>query len=114
MANTGKPAFVQLQEALRGRISRRELQPGDQLPSATELMAEFGVSSTVVRSAINALKAEHLVVGQQGRGVFVAESGESPAAPGDDVAQRLAAIESRLDLIYAEVLALRGRSAKGG
>jgi GntR family transcriptional regulator len=112
--NTGKPAFVQLQEALQGRISRRELQPGDQLPSATELMAEFGVSSTVVRSAINALKADGLVIGQQGRGVFVAESGNGRARPADDVSERLAAIESRLDLIYAEVLALRGRSAKGG
>ena len=113
MENTGKPAFVQLQEALRARIARRELQPGDQLPSATELMAEFGVSTTVVRSAINALKAEGLLIGQQGRGVFVAPSANGLAKP-DEVSQRLAAIESTLNLIYAEVLALKARPVKGG
>jgi GntR family transcriptional regulator len=58
---------------LKGQIESGELRPGDQLPSAAELRAQYEVSITVVRSAINWLKAKDLVEGVPGVGVFVKE-----------------------------------------
>jgi DNA-binding GntR family transcriptional regulator len=58
---------------LRQQIESGRLKPGDQLPSATALRAQYGVSITVVRSAVNWLKAVGLVEGVPGVGVFVAE-----------------------------------------
>lgn len=58
---------------IRGRIDSGELRPGDQIPSAAELRAQYVVSITVVRSAVNWLKAVGLVEGVPGVGVFVKE-----------------------------------------
>lgn len=52
-------------------ITSGALEPGDRLPTEQEMTEEFGVSRTVVREAIAALKAEGLVVTRQGAGVFV-------------------------------------------
>ncbi|MFY1675231.1 winged helix-turn-helix domain-containing protein [Plantactinospora sp. WMMB334] len=61
---------------LTRKIAAGELKPGDQIPSAADLRAEYGVSITVVRGAINWLKATGVVKGVPGVGVFVAESKE--------------------------------------
>jgi len=53
-------------EIVRGRLS-----PGSRLPTEQELMATFGVSRTVVREAIAALRSEGLVVTRQGSGAYV-------------------------------------------
>ncbi|GAB2926626.1 hypothetical protein GCM10027280_12450 [Micromonospora polyrhachis] len=58
---------------LTGKIESGELAPGAQLPSTAELRAQYGVSITVVRGAINWLKAKGMVEGMSGVGVFVAE-----------------------------------------
>jgi DNA-binding FadR family transcriptional regulator len=58
---------------LTEQIESGELAPGDQLPSTAELRAQYGVSITVVRGAVNWLKAKGLVEGHPGLGVFVAE-----------------------------------------
>ena len=66
----GKPAYLQLAENLRRRIENGEIPNGAPLPSAAMLMDEFKVSSTVVKNGISLLRAEGLVVGHQGKGVF--------------------------------------------
>lgn len=48
------------------------LAPGTRLPTEQELMAAFGVSRTVVREAVAALRADGLVTTRQGSGAFVA------------------------------------------
>lgn len=58
---------------LTEQIESGALPPGAQLPSTAELRAQYGVSITVVRGAINWLKAKGLVEGHAGLGVFVAE-----------------------------------------
>jgi len=58
---------------IKKQIASGELSPGDQLPSTAELREQYGVSITVVRGAINWLKATGLVEGVPGVGVFVAE-----------------------------------------
>jgi DNA-binding FadR family transcriptional regulator len=58
------------------RIAREirggRLAPGARLPTEHELMSAMGVSRTVVREAVAALRAEGLVTTRQGSGVFVA------------------------------------------
>ena len=95
---TGEPAGQRLAGALRRRITSGDLAEGDQLPSSAELQAEHGVSSTVVRDALNTLKMEGLVVGQQGKGVFVAPAStwHPGGAPADDLTDRIAALEARV------------------
>ena len=55
---------------LRMRIVDGVIQPGDKLPSENTLIGEFGVSRTVVRSALTRLQAEGLVETERGRGSF--------------------------------------------
>jgi GntR family transcriptional repressor for pyruvate dehydrogenase complex len=48
------------------------LEPGARLPTEQELMSAMGVSRTVVREAVAALRADGLVTTRQGSGAFVA------------------------------------------
>jgi DNA-binding FadR family transcriptional regulator len=65
-------------ERLTAQITAGELKPGAQLPTEQELIAATGVSRTVVREAVAALRAEGLVVTRQGVGAFVAQSPRRP------------------------------------
>ena len=56
---------------LAEEIRNGRLPPGSRLPTEQELMREAGVSRTVVREAVAALRAEGLVVTRQGVGAFV-------------------------------------------
>ncbi|MFY1672158.1 winged helix-turn-helix domain-containing protein [Plantactinospora sp. WMMB334] len=67
------PKWVELAERIRRQIESGELSPGDKLPSTSQLCDIYGVSSIVVRNAMLTLKAEGLVVGVPGVGVYVAE-----------------------------------------
>ena len=55
-------------------ITSGKIAPGSQLPTEQELIAATGVSRTVVREAVAALRAEGLVITRQGVGAFVSES----------------------------------------
>ncbi len=54
-------------------IEQGRWKPGDRLPPESSLAATFGVSRTVLREAVAALKAAGLVSSRQGRGMFVVE-----------------------------------------
>ncbi len=54
-------------------IEQGRWNPGDRLPAESSMAATFGVSRTVVREAVAALKAAGLVSSRQGRGIFVVE-----------------------------------------
>lgn len=58
---------------IRAKIASGVWQPGDRLPSTSQLCAEYEVSAIVVRNAMISLRAEGLVEGVPGVGVFVAE-----------------------------------------
>lgn len=62
---------TQLQRALRDRILAGQYTAGSQFPSEVELVDEFGVSRTTVRSALAALEAERLIQRRWGVGTFV-------------------------------------------
>jgi GntR family transcriptional regulator, transcriptional repressor for pyruvate dehydrogenase complex len=61
----------QVSEALRQAILSGDYTPGDKLPSEAQLTEIHGVSRTVVREAVAALRADHLVEARKGAGVFV-------------------------------------------
>jgi len=56
---------------LRNDIQSGSLKPGMMLPTEPTLTKKFGVSRTVIREAIAALKAEGLLDPRQGSGIFV-------------------------------------------
>lgn len=70
---------LQLVEALGQRIRDGQLAPGDKLPTESAIVAEFGVSRTVVREAISKLQASGLVETRHGVGTFALGVGD--AAP---------------------------------
>lgn len=75
-----KSKTQQVIDDITGQIESGQLQPGDRLPSTAELRIQYGVSITVVRNAVQWLKAKGLVEGLSGVGVFVTErDGEAKA-----------------------------------
>jgi GntR family transcriptional repressor for pyruvate dehydrogenase complex len=59
-------------ERIAGEIGSGRIAPGERLPTERALMTALGVSRTVIREAVAALKSEGLVVTRQGSGAFVA------------------------------------------
>lgn len=78
-----RPPNVQVAASIKAAILTGELQPGDKLKSGQELASFFGVARQTVQTAINALRAEKLVRGQVGSGVYVRERMNLPAASGE-------------------------------
>ncbi|HNJ82765.1 MAG TPA: GntR family transcriptional regulator, partial [Piscinibacter sp.] len=68
-----------LVDALGDRIRDGRLGAGDKLPTEAEVMAEFGVSRTVVREAISKLQAAGMVETRHGIGTFVVGPGDASA-----------------------------------
>jgi GntR family transcriptional regulator, transcriptional repressor for pyruvate dehydrogenase complex len=68
-------------DALRQAILSGQFPSGSKLPSESRLTAAHGVSRTVVREAIAALRADRLVEARQGAGVFVLEVPPRPPIP---------------------------------
>ena len=61
----------QIHAELRAQIESGRLGPGDRLPSITDLSETYDVALTTARKALDALKAEGLVVTSP-MGTFVA------------------------------------------
>jgi GntR family transcriptional regulator, transcriptional repressor for pyruvate dehydrogenase complex len=61
-------------EQLKAQILTGKLAPGARLPTEQEMIAAMGVSRTVVREAVAALRAEGLLETRQGVGAFVANN----------------------------------------
>lgn len=102
-----------LVERLKQRIMTGLWAPGAQLPTESELCAEFAVSRTVVREAVAQLRADGLVIARQGKGVFVSEA---PPRPGfsvpDEALASLAQTLSLLELRLAVEVESAGRCAE--
>lgn len=63
---------TELAARLAEDVTEGRLAPGQRLPTEQEMMAAYGVSRTVVREAVSALRTEGLVMTRQGVGAFVA------------------------------------------
>lgn len=67
------PLYYQLKQWLEEQIDRKDLKPGDFIPSERELSEQFGISRMTVRQALLELVNEGKLVREKGRGTFVAE-----------------------------------------
>lgn len=67
----------ELVESLGDRIRDGRIAPGRKLPTEAEIMAEHGVSRTVVREALSKLQAAGQVRTRHGIGTFVVGAGET-------------------------------------
>jgi GntR family transcriptional regulator len=69
----GRPAYLQVADALREQIRDGTYPPGAQLPPERALMETFAVSSKTIRAALDRLRAEGYIMSRQGVGSFVRE-----------------------------------------
>jgi DNA-binding GntR family transcriptional regulator len=95
----GRPAYQQVADDLRQRIAAGEFAVGSAIPSTAKLTATYEVSSTVIRAAVTQLRADGILVGQPGKGVFVRSTPEAAA-------ERAASIEDlskQIDELRAEL-----------
>ena len=66
------PLYHQLQEILRGNMTRKVWLPGSQLPSENELCRLYRVTRPTVRQALERLVREGWIWKRRGKGAFVA------------------------------------------
>jgi DNA-binding FadR family transcriptional regulator len=69
---------AELVSRLTADITSGKLPPGSRLPTEQQMIAATGVSRTVIREAVAALRADRLVVTRQGVGAFVADNVRRP------------------------------------
>ena len=101
---SGRPAYLQVAEALRAEIRSGRVPPGSQLPSYETLTRKYGVSITVVRSAIRELKTEGLVYTHQGKGAFVRDPLPEPGeAAGDQPSEAFRALMAEIQLLHDDL-----------
>lgn len=91
---SGTPVYLQLVEAILGKIESGALAPGDKLPTVREMAAATGLAAGTVRHAYDALMRENAVEMAQGRGTFVRAAAQGS---GSRQKQALEAIGSLLD-----------------
>ena len=69
---------AELVSRLTADITSGKLPPGSRLPTEQQMIAATGVSRTVIREAVAALRADQLVVTRQGVGAFVSDNIRRP------------------------------------
>jgi len=102
----GRPAYQQIADSLRNDIASGRLPVGQAVGSTARLMKQYGVSSTVVRKAVEQLRIDGLVVGQPGKGVFVRAT---PAETAEESAT-LAGVAAGLAEVREEIAAITGEA----
>jgi GntR family transcriptional regulator len=70
------PLYRQIKALMVRGLQAGEWQPGQAIPSETELAVRFGVSQGTVRKAIDDMATDRLLVRRQGKGTFVATHAE--------------------------------------
>lgn len=77
--------YERILQHLKERIDRKELRPGDKLPTEMELARAFGVSRITSKRALEELRSAGLIYRVRGCGSFVAEPHppESPLSGGE-------------------------------
>jgi DNA-binding GntR family transcriptional regulator len=104
----GRPAYQQVADDLRQRISLGEFPVGSVIPSTAKLTGTYRVSVTVVRAAVAQLRADGLLVGQPGKGVFVRSTPEAVAeqtATTEDLARQVAELRAELQRTESSIRA---------
>ncbi|MDH2406634.1 GntR family transcriptional regulator [Bradyrhizobium sp. SSUT18] len=66
---------LQLRDAISAMIEERKLQPGDQLPTESELTQAFRISRPALREALKLLEQDGTIYVKHGKGRFVSAMG---------------------------------------
>lgn len=66
-------SYAEIADDIAKRIRAGEYEPGQLLPSHTELADEYGVSRSTASRAYGITNYLRITVGQAGKGVFVAD-----------------------------------------
>ncbi|MFF5295013.1 GntR family transcriptional regulator [Paractinoplanes globisporus] len=73
-----RQASQQIANLLRAAILTKKLPPGVKLPSQRDLADRFNVARETIKRAIEALRAERLIVSRQGSGIYVRAQTQRP------------------------------------
>ena len=68
---SGVPYYRQIIEQVKYAISRRELRPGDRLPTVRQLAVDLSVNPNTVIRAYREMEIEGVLETQQGSGTYV-------------------------------------------
>jgi DNA-binding GntR family transcriptional regulator len=104
--------YLRIADDIRRSIALGTMAPGAKLPSNADLKRRYDVASQTAQNAINALKAEGLVYGVAGKGVFVRSDididsvRDKIASAGDSVIE-LNEVLIRLESLEAKVADLQ-------
>jgi GntR family transcriptional regulator len=85
---SGVATYLQLVHQVKQALRLGLLRPGDQLPTAREVVAQLGINPNTVLKAYRDLEREGLVAPRPGQGTFVQQSLASPSLAGTDRLQR--------------------------
>ncbi len=75
---SGQQVYLAVVETLMQRIAAGDWQPGQRVPSITQLARELGVSTGPVREAARVLASRGLLRIEHGRGIFVTDAPNLP------------------------------------
>jgi GntR family transcriptional regulator len=80
-AGSGVATYLQLVQQVRDALRLGLLEPGDQLPTAQQVVARLAINPNTVLKAYRDLEREGLVQGRPGQGTFVIRTlhGTDPA-----------------------------------
>lgn len=73
------PLYLQIKNVLLDRIDSEELLPGESIDSERELASRYGVNRQTIRSAINVLIEDGVLVKIPKKGTYVAKNNRKPA-----------------------------------
>ena len=105
---------AELVARLTADITSGKLTPGARLPTEQEMIAATGVSRTVVREAVAALRADGLVLTRQGVGAFVADQVRRPFRVDFDENSPLREVVNVLELRRGTEVEAAGLAAERG
>ena len=105
------PSYQLVADDIRTRIRSGEYEIGQPIPSTAKLMEMHQVSSTVVRHAVEQLRAGGILVGHSGKGVYVqAMPDEAPDRDGGHAAaQEMASLTESVGRVEANLIELYGK-----
>ena len=71
-----KPIYIQIADRIIREIVRKELSPGDKLPSVREMAVQSGVNPNTIQRTYSELERMEIVETRRGQGTFVTEREE--------------------------------------
>jgi GntR family transcriptional regulator len=93
------PSWDAIAKDIRARIRSGEYPVGEPIPSTVKLADQYDVSKGPVRQAIDALRAEGILAGRPGKGVYVIAV---PASDDGDLAALAAQVRDH-DYLITEI-----------